>query len=70
MLVEGKSVWKEYKDLEFREELFQEVGQAFEGEHDLKAGKGVLLTVAFFHLQKQWILVEKWLNNYDSKNIE
>ncbi|MEY9869447.1 aminoglycoside 3-N-acetyltransferase [Peribacillus sp. B2I2] len=70
MLVEGKSVWKEYKDLEFREELFQEVGQAFEGEHDLKAGKVGSANCRLFSLTEAVDFAEKWLNNYDSKNIE
>lgn len=70
MLVEGKSVWKEYKDLEFREELFQEVGQAFEREHDLKAGKVGSANCRLFSLTEAVDFAEKWLNNYDSKNIE
>lgn len=61
IIVEGKRVWKEYKELEFREELFQEVGQAFEAEHNMKVGKVGSANCRLFHLQKQWILLRNGL---------
>jgi aminoglycoside 3-N-acetyltransferase len=70
LMVEGKRVWKEYKDLEFREELFEDIGKAFEGEFDLKSGRVGSAKCRLFPLKKAVDFAEKWFNNYDSKNIE
>lgn len=70
IIVEGKRVWKEYKELEFREELFQEVGQAFEAEHNMKVGKVGSANCRLFSLTEAVDFAEKWFINNDSKNIK
>lgn len=69
MIVEDKRVWKEYNDLEFREELFEEVGKAFEGKYDIKSGLVGSANSRLFSLKEAVDFAEKWLKNYDSKNI-
>lgn len=69
MIVEDKRVWKEYKDLEFREELFEEVGKAFEGKYDIKSGLVGSANSRLFSLKEAVDFAETWFKNYDSKNI-
>jgi aminoglycoside 3-N-acetyltransferase len=66
---DGKKVWKTFTQVVYREELFEEVGKAYEAE-GLPVIKGKV-GMADCRLISQKELVdytEKWLNNYDQEN--
>ncbi|WP_462410525.1 AAC(3) family N-acetyltransferase [Neobacillus sp. Marseille-QA0830] len=66
--VEGKRVWKEFEDLEFREELFEDLGNDFEQENKLLSGKVGSAYCRLFPLKEAVDFAEKWLENFDNKN--
>ncbi|WP_251555502.1 aminoglycoside N(3)-acetyltransferase [Neobacillus muris] len=65
VLMEGKRVWKEFKDLEFREELFDQLGEDFEREHALLSGNVGSADCRLFSLKEAVDYAEAWLTNYD-----
>ncbi|MCK1992051.1 AAC(3) family N-acetyltransferase [Peribacillus muralis] len=66
LLVEGERVWKEYQELEFREELFAEIGESYKTEHELKEGHVGSASCRLFSIKEAVDFAEKWLNQFDS----
>ncbi|GER66745.1 AAC(3) family N-acetyltransferase [Weizmannia acidilactici] len=63
MMVNGKRVWKSYKDYEENSDLFNKIGRAFERSHKVKTG---FVGAALSRLMKQRALVdftEQFLDN-------
>lgn len=67
VLINGKTVWRKYKDLEFREDLFEEIGKSFEIESDMKSGKVGSANCRLFSLKEAVDFAEKWFIEYDCK---
>ncbi|MGE6376100.1 aminoglycoside N(3)-acetyltransferase [Peribacillus muralis] len=67
VLVDGDRVWQEYQELEFREELFAEVGESYKREYVLKEGKVGSACCRLFSIKEAVDYAEKWLNQFDSK---
>lgn len=63
----GERVWKEHEDIEFRDELFQQIGDDFEKEDDVKQGFAGSAKSRLFSLKAAVDYAEKWLSNYDLK---
>ncbi|MED4211022.1 AAC(3) family N-acetyltransferase [Priestia megaterium] len=57
----GKRVWKTYKELEFREELFEEIGEAFIEAKRIKAEKIGSARAYFFSMPKAVDFAETYL---------
>ncbi|MED4280757.1 AAC(3) family N-acetyltransferase [Priestia megaterium] len=57
----GKRVWETYKELEFREELFEEIGQAFIETKGIKAEKIGSARAYFFSMPKAVDFAETYL---------
>ena len=55
----GKRVWKTYKELEFREGLFEEIGEAFIEAKGIKAEKLVQHVHTSFQCLKPSILLKR-----------
>ncbi|MDO3660974.1 aminoglycoside N(3)-acetyltransferase [Bacillus sp. C28GYM-DRY-1] len=69
VVIEGKRVWKEYQELEFREELFGVIGEDFEKENQILTGKVGSASCRLFSLKKAVDFAEIWLKNYDNKKM-
>lgn len=54
-LEDGKRVWKTFPEIDFQEELFPEIGKAFEGNNEVTVGK---VAAAVCHLMSQRKLVD------------
>ncbi len=61
----GKRVWKEYQELEFREELFEKLGQDFEAEYPVNIGIVGSAASRLIPLKVAVYFAEKWLNKHD-----
>ncbi|WP_340371941.1 AAC(3) family N-acetyltransferase [Peribacillus sp. FSL E2-0218] len=66
VLVEGERVWKEYQELEFREELFTEVGEFYKREYEVKEGYVGSACCRLFSIKESVDYAEKWFNEFDS----
>jgi len=61
ILVEGKRVWKEFKDIEFASDVFNKIGEAFEKENDIIKGKIGLADTKLFKQRTAVDFAKKWL---------
>lgn len=61
ILENGNRIWKEYQDLSFRDELFEEMGKAYEQENKIKIGKIGSADARLFPLKEAVNFAEKWL---------
>lgn len=61
ILENGNRIWKEYQDLNFRDELFEEMGKAYEQENKIKIGKIGSADARLFPLKEAVNFAEKWL---------
>jgi aminoglycoside 3-N-acetyltransferase len=57
----GKRVWKTYKELDFREELFEKIGEAFIEAKGIKAEKIGSACAYFFSMPKAVDFAETYL---------
>ncbi len=60
ILINGKRVWKEFKDIEFDSEDFNKIGEAFEKEFDIKSGKIGLADAKLLNQKRVVDFAEKW----------
>ncbi|WP_042461914.1 aminoglycoside N(3)-acetyltransferase [Neobacillus dielmonensis] len=67
ILIEGERVWKGFEDLEFREELFEEIGKDFEQENKVVTNKVGSAHCRLFSLKEAVDFAEAWLKNFDNK---
>ncbi|MDZ7671893.1 MAG: AAC(3) family N-acetyltransferase [Halanaerobiales bacterium] len=61
ILVDGKRVWKSFKDISFNSDLFNEIGRDFEEENDIIEGKIGLATSKLFKQRKAVDFAKKWI---------
>ncbi|MBM7703469.1 aminoglycoside N(3)-acetyltransferase [Metabacillus iocasae] len=61
----GKRVWKTYRELSFREELFEDIGADFLQVGDMKVGKVGSARTYLFSFSEAVRYAEKWLTRYD-----
>jgi aminoglycoside 3-N-acetyltransferase len=63
---EGDRVWKTFKQVSYREELFEEIGRAYEEKgHSVQKGKAGLAECRLIPQVELVDFTEKWLTNYD-----
>lgn len=63
---DGKRVWKTFTQVSYREELFEEIGKAYEeAGHSLWKGKAGLADCRLIPQKELVDFTEKWLINYD-----
>lgn len=62
-----KTIWKAREDLEFREELFEELGAAFEKEEDVGFGKIGSAHIRLFKMEDSVDFAVRWFKQKDKK---
>ncbi|QDP39624.1 aminoglycoside N(3)-acetyltransferase [Radiobacillus deserti] len=67
MMENGERNWKTYPDIEFREELFEELGKDFESEMPILTGEVGSGTCRLFPVQDAVNYAVQWLEHYDEK---
>lgn len=67
MIEQGERVWKEYKELEFRDELFEDLGADFEKVYYVKQGKVGSAESKLFSVKNAVEHAEMWLDAYDQR---
>ncbi|UFU00391.1 AAC(3) family N-acetyltransferase [Radiobacillus kanasensis] len=67
MMENGMRVWKNYMDIEFREELFEDLGNDFENELPVKKGYIGSGLTKLFSVREAVDYAAEWLENYDDK---
>ncbi|QHE53557.1 aminoglycoside N(3)-acetyltransferase [Pontibacillus sp. HMF3514] len=70
MIEDGKRIWKEYKELEFRDELFEDLGADFEKTQSLSAGHVGSAKSYLFDVKEAVDYAEMWLNLYDRRKSD
>lgn len=66
ILVDGKRVWKAFKDVSFNSDVFNEIGRDFEKEYDIIEGKVGLATTKLFKQRKSVNFAENWIKVNDT----
>ena len=61
VLIEGKRVWKSFKDVSFNSEVFNEIGKDFEKENDIIEGKIGMADSKLFKQRKAVDFAQKWI---------
>ncbi|PKR77594.1 AAC(3) family N-acetyltransferase [Halalkalibacillus sediminis] len=64
----GKRAWKVYEEIEMKEDLFEEVGKAFEKDHPVKQGKMGLADSKLFKVRDAVDFSEKWFTKHRQEN--
>lgn len=67
IIVDGKRVWTTYQELEFREELFEKIGQEFEQQCPIILGTVGSATCRIFSLPQAVDFAINWLNKFDNQ---
>lgn len=62
----GKRIWKNYQQIETREELFEEIGREFEKEHKVLVSKIGLAKCRLFSFKQGVDFAQKWLKINDN----
>ncbi len=65
LFVDGERIWKTYEEIEYREELFEEIGQAFERELEVTVSKVGLAESRLFSFKQGVDFAQRWLKTYD-----
>ncbi|WP_223701669.1 aminoglycoside N(3)-acetyltransferase [Sutcliffiella deserti] len=68
IFIEGERVWKTYREIETREELFEEIGREFESNFEVSINKIGLAESRLFSFKQGVDFAEKWLKEYDEKH--
>jgi aminoglycoside 3-N-acetyltransferase len=63
ILEEGNRIWKEYQDLNFREDLFEEIGKDFVKVSRMNTGKIGSADAQLFSMRDAVDFAERWLAN-------
>ncbi|KAB2488380.1 aminoglycoside N(3)-acetyltransferase [Priestia endophytica] len=63
IMKDNERIWKEYRTLEYREELFEEMGEDYEQTGKITVGKVGSATSKLFSLQSAVNFAELWLSN-------
>src|SRR6056297_700062 len=66
VLIEGKRVWKSFKDVSFNSEVFNEIGKDFEKENDIIEGKIGMADSKLFKQRKAVDFAQKWIIDNDT----
>jgi aminoglycoside 3-N-acetyltransferase len=61
VLIDGKRVWKKFKDISFNSDVFNEIGKDFEKENDIIKGKIGLADSKLFKQRKAVDFAQKWI---------
>lgn len=67
MMENGERVWKEYKELEFRDELFEDLGADFKKTYEPTTGEVGSAQANLFSVKQAVDYAEMWLNLYDRR---
>lgn len=67
MQINGQRVWKEFEDLEYREELFEEIGKGFVAEGSVTTGTIGSAKCHLFSLKEAVDFAQIWLEKNDRK---
>ncbi len=67
MIENGERIWKEYRELEFRDELFEDLGADFDKAHKLNTSHVGSAHSRLFSVKEAVNYAETWLNMYDSR---
>ncbi len=60
----GKRIWKEYKDIKFRDDKFEEMGEEFEEKEDVRIFKVGSAKCRYFSLRDAVDFSERWFTEF------
>jgi aminoglycoside 3-N-acetyltransferase len=61
VLIDGKRVWKKFDDIEFKDELFNQIGKGMEKEINVVKGKVGMAEIKLFNQSKSVDYAQKWI---------
>jgi len=70
IMEEGERVWKEYKDIKFKDDKFEEIGKEFEEVEDVKIFKVGSAESRYFSLRDAVDFSERWFSKFRDKKSE
>ncbi|WP_051239699.1 aminoglycoside N(3)-acetyltransferase [Pontibacillus halophilus] len=68
--VRGQRVWKRYADIEYKDELFVQIGQDFEEHHQVRTGMVGSATTKLFGARDAVDFCQSWLREKDEMTIK
>lgn len=63
LMVDGKRVWRDYQEIDFEEDQFEEIGRLFEQKHNVKSGYIGHAKARFFSLREAVDFSERYFRS-------
>jgi len=67
---DGERIWKEYKDIKFKDDKFEEMGEEFEEEEDVKIFKVGSAKCRYFSIRDAVDFSERWFSEFRESNSD